>query len=157
MTIQTLNKPLGFLTNAKCFVAFARTWWDGAGHDSVSWWIDGAGGHEKVLMTGEVRTKTDPLAVFEDEIDKARIRALIVEFDSLGMRRLTSQSERLILSHYDDTFGIKVDESSTPHWITIAGGMHIDPLAEKLLDRVYELCPQLLESLTVPELGDEIE
>jgi len=95
-------------------------------------------------MTGDVARAADPILVRERIIAKEEFAYVLDEATKLGIDTIPSQQRGFILSHFDDWYGIRRDTMKTATWLQIAGGLHKDPDAIKLLDFVYDLCPEFL-------------
>jgi hypothetical protein len=140
---DTLLKGLPPLSTAESYFCFLRSWWDGAGVDAVAWWSDSSGCFKRLIRTGETTTPKTSI-IDEVPIELDALQKLLCEVEELGLLALPQQAERIIYSHCDDWYGFKRASSDERHWLQVKGGKHADPKALHLLNKVFQLAPQLL-------------
>lgn len=141
---DSLLQRIPSLGTADAYFCFLRSWWDGAGVDAVVWWRDSSGCFRHLIKTGETIEPVPPKIAEEVPIEPATFEKLLVEVEELGLLKLPQQPERMIYSHYDDWYGLRLAPADGAHWLQIRGGKHADPGALPLLDKVYQLASQLL-------------
>lgn len=139
------DSRLSFLDNSLEFVVFTRLWWDGNGIDCLAFWMDSSGCHKTLLRTGEVTEYTIPTIALDEQIEPELFHNVIADFISLGMDKVTSQDNPVILSHHDDWYGIKARDVPE-HWAVVRGGKHSSADVNCLLDAFYGHGPLLVPS-----------
>ncbi len=143
MTSELQIRAVEILRESRLFFCFARSWWDGKSIDAVAWWHDTNGCHKRVIYTGESWETKEPVSISEQHITESELTAVVREFDALGIREMPSQSRKLVLTHYDDWYGIRSLDMEQPFWVKIAGGLDAKQRTLILLQHVFRRCPEI--------------
>lgn len=134
---------LSLLGDATEYFYFCRSWWDGIGIDAAMWWRDkGDNYHYWCLVTGESYTVSQRQELARRVIAPEEYRVLTSSAIARGMLTISTQEEEILLTHYDDIVGIKLEDGKT-HSYFVRCGRHTDPRDAQIRELVWRHSSEL--------------